>query len=381
MAFGGILHPPCPKGEWDIGNHTRMHIDFSAHNTWDTCAAKWYELYIHNRRRRWPKALRDDALCLGSLVHEGLRVWQQTRTVEIPAAVQEECTPTRDCLSLAEELVYGYATHYPEERWPLIVCEEPCLFPLVYQKGLKSPDIELTGLAKIDAYFYVPEVTTIESGFGIEYTLNPGWWIHEYKTKSPYVSLPLYMQGWEMGMQASYQMLALQHKLLNEMEYRDFQMHNGVQGILVNVIEKPRRSIPKRTCRSCKEISEMNTWIPTGTGEYSCPLCGNRQKLTPLKENPVLIPPAYYRIAVSRTMEELSRAKAEMIQVGERMIAMEAGGKMSEPWRKSSCVDFQYKRPCDYFGACKNGEDTRTNDQDYFSPVDYRGLVVIGETA
>lgn len=361
-----------------------MHLDYSAHAAFDTCPAYWYEKYVHRRSRRWPKAQRDDALCLGSLVHEGLRVWQQSHTVEIPASIQEECTPSRECLALSEELVWGYTQKYPEELWPLIVCEEPVMFPLQKAEAAGYSGIghfhegvaDLTGLAKIDAYFYVPEPTEIDSGFGLTYTLSRGWWIHEYKTKSPYVSLPLYMQGWEMGMQASYQLTALTNLMAsNPGGFGD----PTVGGILINVLEKPRRHIPQRKCRACNESYEFATWIPTETGMYGCPVCGTPQTLTKLKENPTQIPPAYYRICVTRTREELARARDEMIMMGQRMLAMEAGGKLSEPWRKSSCINFQWKKACEYFSACKDGLDTRQDDYSFFSPPDYRGLVTIGE--
>lgn len=318
--------------------------------------------------------------------------------MEIPLQVQEEVTPTRECLSLAEELVFGYAQRYPAEAWPLIRCEEPVQFPLLepdhyracgkcgyFEDFLKvRPSSccprcggictvgnngvdELIGLAKIDSYFYVPEPTIVESGIaGITYTLSQGWWIHEYKTKSPFISMPLYMQGWEMNLQASYQLTALAHKI-----------GEPIQGVLVNVLEKPRRHIPQRKCRPCNENFEFATWVPTGTGLYQCPACGSAQKLTPLKEAPVQIPPAFYRIAVTRSQRELDAAKREMIQVGQRMIAMEAGGRHSEPWKHGSCVNYQWRRACEFFSACKDDLDTKADNLTYQDAPEYRGLVQI----
>lgn len=354
-----------------------MIIDFSAHNIYDQCAGMWWEKYVNRLRRKWPKAQRDDALALGSLVHEGLRVWQLTHTVEIPAAIQEEMTPTRECLSLAEELVYGYARAYPEEYWPLIHCEEPLIVPGI------ADNLDL--LAKIDSYFYVPEPTYIESGLpGTGYTLNPGWWIHEYKTKSPFIPMGIYMQGWEMNMQASYQMLALTHKIRTEAacyKMGDPDAPRGVvQGVLVNVLEKPRRTIPKRKCTAvsgCGQYSEFAMWIPTGDGLYACPLCGSRQRLIPLKESTPVTPPAYYRLIVQRTPEELARARAQIIQVGQRMIAMEAGGLHSEPWRTSSCVDTKWNRACDYLPFHKAGRPVEPDALDFEQIPDYRGLIAI----
>lgn len=357
---------------------------------------------MNRRVLRWPRAQRDDALALGSLVHEGLRIWQERQIVEIPTAVIDEVTPTRECLSLAQELVYGYTRAYPEELWPLIRCEEPVVMSLegpeeesycvvcnlswFYKVECpvcgratirRHPPTNLTLLAKIDSYFYVPEPTMIESGIpGIQWTLNPGWWIHEYKTKSPHIPMGLYMQSWDMNLQASYQVLALQNKLRSEGVGLDGQ---PVQGTLINILEKPRRHIPKRKCKSCAETSEFWSWVPTGRGTYSCPCCGHQQELTALKQDVPTVPPAYYRLIVTRTPTELAADRQLITTVGQRMIAMEQNGLRSEPWRKSSCVNFQWRRACEYFGVHKNGTDSR-GDENYIDAPEYRGLVQLEGT-
>jgi hypothetical protein len=337
-------------------------VDYSAYRTFETCPAEWFEKYINKRQRPWPKALRDDALCLGSLVHEGLQVWQERHVVEIPQAAIDENTPSPETLLLALELVTGYTRHYPEERWPLILCEEPLLFPL---SGA------LQGLAKLDAFFYVPEPTMIESGQpGLIFTLSEGWWVHEYKTKSPDQSLALFMQKWGMNMQASFQHLALQHHI--DANYRDAQWPiNTVQGVLVNVLEKPKRHVPKRKCKGCAEQFEYATYLPCGDGRYSCPVCGHRQELTKLKESTTCQNGEYYRILVTRTPEQLAKAKHDIVQVGQRMQAMTAGGLQSETWHTENCI--RYKNACPYYDNHLNGQDTLADIT--MVPVgDYRGL-------
>lgn len=368
-----------------------MIIDFSAHDAWDFCPAKWFELYINKRRKRWPKAQRTDALALGSLVHEGLRVWQQKKLVEIPQQVIEEVTPSAECLNLAQELVWGYTRAYPSELWPLIMCEEPLQMPLAkhwaevsHRDDPPTPMAteELILLAKIDSYFYVPELTQIQSGVpGLEFTLNPGWWIHEYKTKSPRTPVAIYMQSWEMGLQASYQTLALQHHIDTNQRFwvdtPEGPMNTQVQGVLVNVLEKPEKYIPQRSCKACGEKSEFYTWLPTGTGLYACPLCGTRREIKPLKEATPVKPPNFFRVLVQRDAEQLAQDTQIILQVGQQMIQMQAGGLHSQPWRKRNCVDIWWKKPCDYFSPHRNGNDTREDEVDYMDQPEYRGLVQI----
>lgn len=343
-----------------------MIIDYSSFKAWSTCPALWYEKYINKREPRWPTRLRDDALCLGTLVHAGLEVWQKAHIVQIPEPVVEEVTPSKETLDLAYELIFGYTQHYPEERWPLILCEEPLLFQLEKRVDYgRAPYVD--GLAKIDAHFRVDEPYIVESGQeGIQFTLSEGRWIHEYKTKSPDIPLGLYIQKWEMNMQASFQILALQSLLDSQGQ------GETVQGVLVNILEKPKKYIPKRKCKGCEEYYEYSTWIPTGDGRFSCPVCGNKQELIRLKDNPTTRPPSYYRIVVTRTKAQLDRAKAEMIQVGERMTRMSERGLESEVWQTENCI--QFKRPCSYFGQHLHGVSTKEDLVNFQDVRDYRGV-------
>ena len=355
-----------------------MIIDYSAWRAWQTCPAFWYEKYITKRQPRWPSKLRDDALCMGCLVHGGLENWQKNRQIEIPQGVIDEVTPTPDCLQGALELVWGYTQRYSEEHWPLILTEAPVLF------GLRNPtcngcgpvqeclydcggskmdrDTEILGLAKVDAYFYVPEPTEIESGQeGLTLTLSEGWWVHEYKTKSPDIPMGLFMKRWATNMQASFQILALQEKLGGK----------PVQGVLVNVLEKPRRYLPKRTCKGCQGKWEFASWLPSGLGGWACPVCGNIQKLQALKEDPVQTPPAYYRMVVTRTEAQLAKARADMIVVGDRMAAMATQGMGSEPWAFENCI--AWKKPCQYYDNHLYQIPT-TEDPQMIPIPEYRGL-------
>ena len=189
----------------------RAHVDYSQWRNWMDCPARWYELAVNRRRKSWPEGPREDALAVGSLVHAGIERWLKVGEVGIPEAKVQEINPTRDCLEACEAMVYGYVKTYPQERWELIKCEEPLRFPLI---DTLVERWNVDGLAKVDAYFWVPELTTIPSGLeGYELTLDRGWWGMEHKTKAPELPPGVWMSKWEVAAQASFQMLALRAKV------------------------------------------------------------------------------------------------------------------------------------------------------------------------
>jgi hypothetical protein len=77
---------------------------------------------------------------------------------------------------------------------------------------------------------------------------------------------------------------------------------------------------------------------------------------------------------VTRTAQELERDRAQIIQVGQRMQAMEVNGLYSEPWNKNACVDFRWRKSCDYFSHHKNFAST-LEDNEFEEVPDYRGLI------
>lgn len=336
------------------------YIDYSQMRNWEFCPAYWYEQSVSKRRKRWDKAQRDDALAVGSMVHEGLRNWQLTHTISIPPSIVESIQPTKECLDMCLEIVQGYAFTYPREEWELIFCETPLTFQI-------NPTLGVEGLAKLDQYFYVPTHSTLPTGVdGETITLSKGWWIQEYKTKGSDIPRDLWAKGWETNLQASFQLLALQ-SLLKE----------KVEGILVNVLEKPKFHIPQRKCKKCLKQYEFGSWIPK-LGGYLCPVCSNFQTLTPLKENPTRTPPAYWRMIVERTPSKLERDLSKIHTCASRMERMRKDGlEGGEIHSFSRCVEPSYHRVCQYFSNHTYLNST-LEDGGMTEVEDYVGLKVEG---
>lgn len=322
-----------------------MIIDYSQLSTWNFCPWLWYERYVKGMALKYVRQ-RDDALALGSLVHNGLDNYSKIGKGLIDPATIQEINPTPECFATAELLVRGYLLKYPRERWPVERTEEPVRFPLV-DDGIKPYRIE--GVAKLDGYFYVPEDTTIESGLpGQTLTLSRGWWSREYKTKSPAVDRGTWIAEWASKRQADFQILALTDLLKNypPFERRVVGKIDTVQGVLVSVLEKPREYIPKRKCKGCGETYPLEAFFVCVEG-HRCPVCGNTQKLKPYiaKEAPIA---EYYRLTITRTPGQLETARREITQVALAMEELRTRGMESLPPNRDNCITNRYHRKCEF---------------------------------
>lgn len=302
-------------------------IDYSQFKEFSTCELKWYEKYIAQTRRAPSGRQRDDAMTLGTLVHGALEHLRLKGTPEVPPEVIAEAGPTPECLAAARQLAHGYAMTYPVEPFEAQRCEHAIRFPLLR---------DIDGLAKIDRYFQIKDQLLLETGLGDKFALQPGWWIHEYKTKSMSKDVGDYIDGWRVNMQAAFQLLAL-------------KAYTGEvpQGILVNVLEKPSEYKPRHTCKTCKTVNERKDWAATGAG-YQCPnpSCGAIQALDLSDKSKASRSARYYRIMVTRSPGELEAATHDMERAALRMIDLRAG---AEPTRATErCVDTIFGK-CEYF--------------------------------
>lgn len=334
------------------------YIDYSQYSAWMRCPLYWYERYINQVQPNY-QGQREDAMAVGSLVHAGIEHFTKHGVPAILAETIEEVNPTRECYELAAFLAQRYATTYPHENFPFTKCEQPLTFPLAGQA---------TGLAKLDGFFYVGEPITIPTGpMGLPTELEPGLWGREYKTKAASIPVSVWEQRWAVDMQANFQLLALQ-------EYAKTLSveHPIARGIIVAAIEKPKLYVPMRGCRSCKAKFEMAAWLPAEAG-YSCPACGNVQKLAAPSREAGYDEPGMYRTVVRRTQKQLEQAKFEITSVQAHM-QLCVNNQMYYAPDKTACID-AYNKPCPYFAP--HSADAPANADPNF--VKFDALRYVGE--
>lgn len=362
-----------------------IFIDNSQLSLYHKCPWAWWEKYVACRDRAWPEAQRSDALCLGSLVHSGLEQYSLTGQLTIAPEVVSEVTPTPDTLALAYTLVHGYIRAYPNEVWDIHRVEQPITFPLVGEAAERG----IVGLAKVDAWFYNPELRELETGIpDYQTSIQAGYWIREYKTKGASVDRASWIQFWQTNMQASFQCLALDEHL-NGANRRGYDPASNnhlvtapIEGVLVSVLEKPKEYIPKRKCKGCAETIEMELFLSTGEG-HACPLCGAVQKLTPYVPKVERVP-VYYRVLATRQPAQLELDLLHISHVAVEMDKLRKGEL--DPAilaNKGSCLDLRSRRgwgECVYYRAHIYGlEDD--NNLIQIDPFGYVGLDKLEEAA
>lgn len=304
-------------------------IDYSQFKEWQFCPWKWYEKYVLQNRKAPKPGQQDNALTLGTLVHAGLEQLRKTGKPSIIQEVIEKADPKPECLTQATGLLLGYIKAYPKEDFTHYYCEEPLRF------GLTS---SVEGLAKVDCYFELTEPATINSGLGDSFVLNPGVWVHEYKTKDSGRNTANWIEAWKVNMQASFQILALQERL-----------GKPVQGLLVNVLEKAKPYQPKRTCKGCGVANELRDWQAQADGRYTCPSCAFQQVLDTSNKSRTERNNNYFRIMVQRNADELAQAKQEMIDTANEMDAMRQGKPTLGLVRATERCVHEFYGPCDYY--------------------------------
>ena len=367
-----------------------LYIDYSAYRTFMECAWKWYEKYVNKRQKAW-MGMRKDAMALGTLVHDGLRhFYANGPDISFPLISMDAVritNPTPELLQQANMLLAGYAQWYGQDPWTMTALEKPLMRPLCG---------DVTLVAKVDGYFQIMEPTEIIVGPGsarMTMMLEPGWYSLEHKTKDSMISVGHWMQQWQVNLQASFQLLALEHMLNVEHQGND---HALVRGVLVNVLEKPRAYVPERKCKGCGETSEMTAWLSKPSdGLFCCPWCGYEQELKPYKPK-VEHRPEYWRMLVTRTDEQLHRHLLMITDTSQDMAYMidrakyapdaedvERLGRMAglcsiDP-NLDACVDVMRRKQCEYYDVHNGPQVLNTlEEQGFVEAEDYVGEGRVG---
>lgn len=235
-------------------------IDYSQYSTFWRCQELWRLKYLEGWAAA-PTGQRDDPLAYGTLYHDGMEHWYRDGQIRLSPDLVEEIGPTKRCLDQVMGMLSAYAQTYPSDPWTVERIEAPLQRPL--------PLEQWSLVAKVDQVFRLDEPMTIDTGDGASATLTPGVWSLEHKTKSPNIDPASWKEQWTTNTQASFQLLALRAH------------YENVQGLLVNVCERPRQHIPWKLCKGCRKRIEIDLWKPKAAGHWLCPLCGYEMEFTP----------------------------------------------------------------------------------------------------
>jgi hypothetical protein len=262
-------------------------IDFTQWSTFQNCPMLWYETYVKGWRKKPADYQRDDALCIGSLYHDGMENFLRTKTAFIRQEVLDECTPKPEALEMVMGMLEEYQLWAGHEPWTVITIEKPLEFSLDLHDGTS-----VSCMAKLDASVLVQDPITIETGqVGQTETLAPGYYTYEHKTKAANANRAAFFRRWELDAQPLFQQLALANYIAANPQLPQLP----VQGTIINVAEKPTIYIPVRTCKGCKTKQDMSSYTILN-GQYVCLLCGHVNEFEPAKKSTSRQPTTFYRI-------------------------------------------------------------------------------------
>jgi hypothetical protein len=265
-------------------------IDFTQWSTFQTCPMKWFETYVLGWRLKPADYQRDDALCVGSLYHDGMENFLRTSLATISQAVIDEFTPKPEALEMVLGMLQEYQLWAGHEDWQIITIEKPIEFQIPLTGGLVVPC-----MAKLDASVLVLEPTTIETGqVGQTELLEVGYYTYEHKTKAGTSNRAAFLRRWELDAQPLFQQRALEAYIKANPELPQLP----VRGTIINVAEKPSIYIPVRTCKGCKTKQDMSSY-EIANGLYVCRLCGHSNEFDPAKKTSARQPTTFYRIKLA----------------------------------------------------------------------------------
>lgn len=322
-------------------------LDNSQYSAWWKCPTYWFTVYIAGVQKAW-EGQRNDPLCIGSLFHNGMENWYGNKKIKLDQDVLDDNTPDKESYDLVMNLLTNYVTKYPYEPWEIESIEQAYRIPLIS---------DWEAVAKVDKVAIVSKPTEIESGIdGQPIIVPPGRYALEHKTKSGWGSRAMYINGWRRRKQVDFQQLCA-----------------GVNGVIINIAEKPAVRQPTRKCQGCKNTFEFRAWLPIKDRRYQCSSCGHEQELKPVEIKQK--DPEFFRIFQARRPDQLEASLEEFKDVATQMDDI-INGLATPKVNPLSCIDERWNRQCDYLLDCEAFTDPlqRPGFVKISDPLHYIGL-------
>ncbi len=299
-------------------------IDFTQFNSFQQCPMLWYETYVKGWREKPSDWQRDDALCIGSLYHDGQENMLRTGSVELSESVIAEMTPKPEALAMVRGMLREYQMWAGSEPWRIITIEKPLEFQIDLPEG------KVYCMAKLDGSILVETPTTIPSGLpGQTEELQPGYYTLEHKTKAASADRAKFFRRWELDAQPLFQQFALGEYIKTRPDLPDLP----VMGTIINVAEKPNLYIPVRTCKGCKSKQDMSSYS-IKDGKFICPLCNYGNEFAAAAKASVFDPTTFYRLKVGLhdlTSPITTRILYSIVHAYQSMQAMRESGPEGHP--------------------------------------------------
>lgn len=348
----------------------KIFLDATQYAAYRTCPLMWWEKYVHGIQPSWGEGQRDDALAIGSLMHDGLEHRYTENKIAISESLIESIGPTPEALNLVKSALAEHMRVYCDDEFSVEFVERTVVMPQGTHK-VGALDVELCFTSKLDTIALHERGANVNGGTESRIPITAGAFVLEAKTKGAEISRAMYRRKWMVNKQAVFETMALRHL------YGESVANPAV---IIDVTEKPRRYIPTRKCKAvggCGRKIKFAEWIEdVKDGHYRCPLCGTVQPLTPPDTNKDNDPtPTMYRFGLSLAPEYLAASQFSMLEVAKEMAEIKFGSHIPA-MHEDKCVDVFGRWNCAFFEHHVAGREAAPDGKliEIANPTEYMGL-------
>jgi hypothetical protein len=312
-------------------------LTYSAARKFQVCHKAYHNRYLENL----VPLEQDDALFLGSIIHECLEVWykKEATSAEINRLI-DEAYPLRDSAErqkrdwhLARAMMKGYRSHYGQEQFEVLETELEFRVPIINPKtGRPSQSFELMG--KVDGLVRM----------GGEY------FILEHKTAA--LITGDYIEKLPMDFQVNLYAIALG---------RERQI--PIAGVIYNVIQKSKIRQRQGETEDQFELRRQDLIRKSKTGKTSAKrqIPESDEAFQKRLESVYAAPCMYARETLYLSKADMDRTEQELWEITQEILS----SRRRKHWSQNTDSCFRYYAPCMYFPLCRAHDNPNIKENLY----------------
>ncbi len=312
-------------------------LTYSAARKFQVCHKAYHNRYLENL----VPLEQDDALFLGSIIHECLEVWYKkkatgaeiNRLIDEAYSLRDSAERQKRDWHLARAMMKGYCSHYDQEQFEVIETELDFRVPIINPRtGRPSQSFELMG--KVDGLV----------------RLGGEYFILEHKTAA--LITGDYIEKLPMDFQVNLYAIALG---------RERQI--PIAGVIYNVIQKSKIRQRQGETEDQFELRRQDLIRKSKTGKTSAKrqIPESDETFQKRLESVYEAPGMYARETLYLSKADMDRTEQELWEITQEILS----SRRRKHWSQNTDSCFRYYAPCMYFPLCRAHDNPNIKENLY----------------